>query len=303
LAVSVRPEPLIGHGWTLVTVQRFRRKFTSQHHGYELKPRQLGNRPSAHEPAVAQNGDPVTNRIDLIEKMRDEHDSDAAALQIFEDAEEGPYFVRIEACRRLVEDQDLGREVHRTRDRHDLLDGHGVAAQRIGHVDVETVICEQRRGATAHLARAYKAEAMRLPTDEKVFRHGHIRQKVHLLVDGADPQRERVGRIASRDVPTVETDRAAVAFEYASQHFDQRRLSSSVFAKQSMNLARMESEIHMVECLHAWEALRQPPDFEKLRLFVDSLHPVLTSANVEPPRSSSLGGSRDGLPAATWKSQ
>ena len=38
----------------------------------------IGREPD--EPAVAQHGDAVADRIDLIEEMRDEDDADAAAL-------------------------------------------------------------------------------------------------------------------------------------------------------------------------------------------------------------------------------
>ena len=44
-------------------------EFAAEHHADQFDPRQLGGRPLADQPAVAQNRDAVADLIDLIEKM------------------------------------------------------------------------------------------------------------------------------------------------------------------------------------------------------------------------------------------
>ena len=124
-----RDERLAGDGVALVAVQRLRREFAAEHHRHELDARQFGNRARADEAPVAQHGDPVADRIDLIEEMGDEDDADAAALEIPQDLEKRLDLVRVEARRRLVEDQHLGREIDGARDGDDLLNGDRVGAQ------------------------------------------------------------------------------------------------------------------------------------------------------------------------------
>ena len=59
----------------------------------------------ADQPAVAQNRDAVADLVDLIEKMRDEDDADAAQRELAHDREQDLDLVAIEARGRLVEDQ------------------------------------------------------------------------------------------------------------------------------------------------------------------------------------------------------
>ena len=218
-------------------MERFRRELAPEHHRHELDARQFGNRARSDEAPVAQHGDPVADRIDLIEEMGDEDDADAAALEIPQDLEKRLDLVRVEAGGRLVEDEHLGREIDGARDGDDLLDGHRIGAQGIGDVDIEAIACQKLRGTAAHLAGAHEAEAVRLTADEEVFRHRQVRQQVHLLIDGADAKRERVGRIARVDVLPVEANGAGIALEHARQHLDQRRLAGAVLAQQAVDLA------------------------------------------------------------------
>jgi hypothetical protein len=44
----------------------------------------------------------------------------------------------------------------------------------------------------------------------------------------------------------------------------------------------------MIESLHPWEALREPPDLKKLSLFCCWLHPFLDSSCAKPPSTGGL---------------
>ena len=54
------------------------RRVRAEHHADQFDPRQFGCGPLPDQPAVAQHRDAVADLIDLIEKMRDEDDADAA---------------------------------------------------------------------------------------------------------------------------------------------------------------------------------------------------------------------------------
>ena len=53
-------------------------QFLAEHLGHELHARQIGNLVFADELAVAQDGDAVADGIDLLEKMRNKDNADAA---------------------------------------------------------------------------------------------------------------------------------------------------------------------------------------------------------------------------------
>lgn len=82
-------------------------QFAAEHHGDQALARQIGGGAGADELAVAQHGDTVADCIDLLEKMGDEDDAQAALLQVVDDAEEQRHFLIVETCGGLIEDQHL----------------------------------------------------------------------------------------------------------------------------------------------------------------------------------------------------
>lgn len=98
------------------------------------------------------------------------------------------HLLGIEAGGGLVENQHLGRQVDGPTDSDDLLHRHRKAVQRLAHVEGKAVGGHQRRRPGLHLFTSQQTKPPRLTADEQVIRHRHIRQQVHFLVDGADPQ-------------------------------------------------------------------------------------------------------------------
>ncbi len=108
-----------------------------EHRLDQRHPREVRGRPGADEPAVAQHRDPVGDGIDLIEEVGDEDDAQPLCGQAAHDAEQDLDLVRVEARRRLVEDQHPGRQVDGPGDGDEVLHGDRVVAERRAGIDRE----------------------------------------------------------------------------------------------------------------------------------------------------------------------
>ena len=91
---------------------------------------QLGERALVDEPALAQDPDSVAERLDLAEDVRREEDGLAALLRLGHGLAEGHLHQRVEAARRLVEDQEVGA----ARERGDQLHLLAVAVRERAHL-------------------------------------------------------------------------------------------------------------------------------------------------------------------------
>ena len=226
-----------------------------QHHPDERQPVEGSRAPAAGIAPVPQHGDPVRDRIDLIEEMRDEDDRESPVFQVADDAKQPRDLARIKARGRLVEDQDLARQGDRARNGDDLLDRDGIGGKRPGHVDRQPIGGQQVACRMRLHAAPDHAAAHRLAAQHQVLGHGQVRQQVHLLVNRPDPQPLRVGRGARVDRRAVERHGAAVAAIGAGQALDKRGLARPVLAQKRMHLAPFQVEIHAVERPRAGEQL------------------------------------------------
>ncbi len=84
--------------------------------------------------AVAQDGDTVGQREDLIEEVGDEDDPEPPVAQAPDHVEQHLHLPRVERGGRLVQDQHLARQRHRAGDGHDLLDGDRLVPEVPAHV-------------------------------------------------------------------------------------------------------------------------------------------------------------------------
>lgn len=102
-----------------------RRQFPTDHHCDQLAPVEIGRVARADQLPVPQNGDAIGDGVDLFQEVGDEDDAEPAFLEAAYDAEEHLHLVRVEACGRLVQNQDLAGKIHGPGDGHDLLNRHG----------------------------------------------------------------------------------------------------------------------------------------------------------------------------------
>ena len=104
---------------------------------------QVGDQLGADVLAVPHDRDPLAERGDLLEAVRDEHDRGALVAQRPDHREEPLDLDAAERRGRLVHDQDPGLAGQRLGDLDQLLVGDGQAAGRAGRVDVHAQPGEQ----------------------------------------------------------------------------------------------------------------------------------------------------------------
>ena len=83
-----------------------------------------------------------------------------------------------------------------------------------------------------------------------------------MLVNHADPGRDRVARGTEVDAFAVDADLAFLGLVHAGEHVHQRALARAVLAEQRMYFALVQVEIHMIVGKDAWEALDDAPHFD-----------------------------------------
>lgn len=93
----------------------------TQHLLDEVDAEELGGHVLADPAAATEDGDAITDLVDLVEEVRDEEDRDAACGELADDAEELCDLVEVEARGRFVEDDDTCVDRDRPRDRDELL--------------------------------------------------------------------------------------------------------------------------------------------------------------------------------------
>ncbi len=238
---------------------RRQRHVASHHRRHQRGRGQLRGRPFAHEAAVAQHGDAVRDRVDLVEEVRDEQDRQTRLAQAAQHREQALDFAVVQAGRRLVEDQHLGIDAQRAGDGHQLLHGHRQRADRALRIDVEIQAGEQ--GARlAHHARAVDGlqsapAAARVAARVDVLRHREVGAEVDFLVDGADAQLLRCQRAGRRDGRPVQRERSRVRCDDAGEDLDQRGLARAVLPHQRVHLSGAKLQLHAFEHGHGAEAL------------------------------------------------
>ena len=208
--------------------------------------------------------------------MRHEDDRHALITQRPQHVKDHPHLGRVQAGGGFVQDQHLARDADRAGDGHDLLDGHRIAAQIAVHVDVQAIAGQRLARLGAHGAGVDQAEPAGFVPEHQVLRDRQVGQQVHLLIDGADAQFLRLQGGPRVDRGTVQRDRAPVAAIGAGQALDQRGFSRAVLAQQSVDLARRDVEVDIVQRARAWKHLGQRPDRQQHRhSFQGSGGPVL----------------------------
>ena len=237
-------------------------KFAAQHQRDQRQSGKLRRRRGADHAPVAQHRDAVGDRKNLVDEVGDEHDRDAAPLQLAQDAEQQLDFARIEAGRGLVEHQHARVAFERAGDRDELLDRHRIGAERALDVDVEIEPRERRAGPRAGVAPGDQAEPPLLVFEREVFCNRQRRHQVEFLVDGADAERLRGRRAVDLDRLAVQKNLAGVAVQRAGHDLDQRRLAGTVLAEQRMHFAGVQAEIDAFQRAHAGKPLDDPTQFD-----------------------------------------
>ena len=210
----------------------------------------------AHQLAVAQNGDPVADLVDLLQKVRDENDAHAGGLQIPHESEQHGDFLVIQRGGRLVEDQHLAVHIDGARDGHHLLDRQGAAGQFLGCPGGNIQPVQDLRRLFFVFFPVY--DLLFRPADKHVFCHGEVRAERDLLIHGADAEILRLLRGVDMRFGSVQNDASGILLINAGQHLDQGGFSRAVFSHQRMDLAPAQNKIHIAQGFDAGKGFADP---------------------------------------------
>ncbi len=83
-------------------------------------------------------------------------------------------------------------------------------------------------------------------------------------MDHRDAVAQRVERRAELDLLALELERAGIRRIDAGDDFHQRRFAGAVFAHQRMDMAALETELHVVEREHAGKGFADVLDLEQI---------------------------------------
>jgi hypothetical protein len=95
-------------------------------------------------------------------------------------------------------------------------------------------------------------------SEEEVLDHVEVVAEREVLVDGRDPERDRVGRSRDRDLLALERDRPRVCRVDPGDRLHERGLAGAVVSHESHHLAGVDLEVHLAERLDRAEALAHP---------------------------------------------
>ena len=160
----------------------------------------LRRNPRAHHLAPPDDRDPVGDLEHLVQLVADEDDRVTLGGEASEDLEDLLGLLRRQHGGRLVEDEDPCLPVERLEDLHPLLPADRQRADLDIGVDVEPEpLAELDDPAIGLVPIEEDRVRHRLLAEEDVVGDRQHRDQHEVLVDHADPARDRVGRAADRD--------------------------------------------------------------------------------------------------------
>ena len=200
-----------------------------------------------HVAAVAGDRDPVADREDFLEPVRDIEHRDAAAIELPQDIEKPLRFALVERGVRLIEDQETRLFQQHARQFDKLLLADAEAADRQMDVEMQAEPIQEISAAFLHGADRDEAPTQWLPVDEQVRQHRPLREETQFLVDDADAVLARHDRRTDHGRDAVEFYLAGVRANHARERFHERRFARAVFAHDSMNVTAADGEVHVVD--------------------------------------------------------
>ena len=224
----------------------------------------LRRHPRAHHLAPPDDRDPVGDLEHLVQLVADEDDRVALRGEAPEDFEDLLCLLWRQHGGRLVEDQNPGIAVERLEDLDPLLPADRQRADLDLGVDVEPEpLAELDDPAMGLVPIEEDRIGHRLLTKEDVVGDGEDRNQHEMLVDHADPARDRIGRAADRDGAPVERDLTFVGRGQPVQDVHQGRLPGAVLAEERVDLAGPDLEVDPIVCDDAGISLRDAAHLER----------------------------------------
>ena len=215
-----------------------------------------GHVPGADVLGVAEHGHAVCKAVDVLKAVGNQDDGGALVAQL---AGNGVEILALAAGQRgggLVHDQDLGVHGQRLGDFDQLLRGDRQGAHGDRRAEVRAHGIQQLLCFLVGLVPVDERAALEFVADEDVLGHGQVGIGRCVLVDGRDAVLLGDDGIAHDHLLALQDDLAAVRLMHARQGLDEGGFARAVFAHQRVDLARLQVEAHLVQCLHAREDFR-----------------------------------------------
>ena len=198
--------------------------------------------------AVAQDRDAIGQDQRFLERVRDEHDRHAAALEVAHEVEEIFLLFRRQRGGRLVEDDDLCLMQHRARDFDHLLLGGAEQPDRRGRRDVEIQRLQELLGGDVDAAQPVVEAFL---SQKQILGDRHGRNQAVLLKHHRDAEMACLERRSGRHVDAVDLHGPGRQGDDAGHHLGQGRLAGAVLSDQSVNLSTPKFEIDVLDRGHA----------------------------------------------------
>ena len=215
--------------------------------------------------AVTENRDAVCNAENLVQAMRDIDHADAAFLQRTDGGKEPLHFVGGKAGCRLIENQHVGLDGERPRNRHQRLFSAREArnAGRGIEIAADQLQCFRRPGLG------------RLPVDDAgghgealcetdILANRHPLNEAEILMDEGDRLALVRLRRAMRIGLAAKADFAAIRLVNAGERLDEGGFTRAVLAEKRQDFALLQVERHLGKGARAAEFLGDRSEFQKL---------------------------------------
>ena len=198
--------------------------------------------------AVAENRHAVRDGEHVVEKVGDEDEALARALEAAKHGKETLDLRRRERRGGLVEDDDACPGEKHPAELDQLLQAERQGSDARAGVDIDAEALEMLAGDARHLAPAHDAHAVRrLEAEKHVLGDRELGADRQLLVHHADARVARVARRAEVHRPAVEAHGALIFGVHACDDLHQRALAGTILADEAMHLALAQGEVDALE--------------------------------------------------------
>ena len=202
---------------------------------------EAGERVAGDDLAVVHDDDAIAEALCLLHVVRRVEQRLAAPAQLLEVVEDGVSALRIDADRRLVEEQHVGIMDERGRDVQAPLHAAAERARLVpGAIDqadevqrgVDALVEQRARQAVERTEEAQVRCGAEVLVDREFLRHD---ADATLGVEAVFAQLDAIGACADEHL-------AAVGADQSAEHRDRRRLAGTVWAEQADDLARADGD-------------------------------------------------------------
>ena len=225
------------------------RDLPAHHHLDKLGLGQVGRIICGNILSVTVHTDPVANGKDLRHAVRDVDNGNALLLELADMVEEQLHFPLRNGGGRLIHDDHLGVDRDGLDDLDELALCHREVPQRLLGRHVQAALLDQLLRLFDLSLLIHQAVFPDLPAHKDIFVHGHVQDRIQLLMDHRNAHIHSFLGIGHMIGLSVEEDLSAGIFRINShQDLHQGGLSGTVFSHQCMDFTGLHLQLHMVQC-------------------------------------------------------